>query len=87
VLQAFGQSDPPVDYYDSAIGQTGAALKAALHDIIDGHTVLPYTAAATNTWDALKVLDEDPANAANVLLIYSGYTIPKSEQWTGSSGI
>jgi hypothetical protein len=29
----------PVNYYDSAIGQTGAALKSTLHDIIDGHTV------------------------------------------------
>jgi hypothetical protein len=24
---------------------------------------------------------------ANVLLIYSGYSVPKSEQWTGSTGI
>ena len=86
-LRAFGHSAPPLNYYDSAIGETGPALKAALHAIINGHTVLPYTAVATDTWDALKVLDEDPANPANVLLIYSGYTVLKSEQWTGSTGI
>jgi len=86
-LHAFGQAAPPLDYYDSAIGQTGAALKSALHEIIKGHTVLPYTATPTDTWDALKVLDEDPANAANVLLLYSGYSVPKAAQWTGSSGI
>jgi len=28
----------------------------------------------------LKVLDEDPANAANVLLIYSGYSVAKAAQ-------
>jgi endonuclease I len=88
VLVAFGQSTlPPVAYYDSAIGPTGAALKAALKQVIDGHTVLPYTATGTDTWDALKVLDEDPANAANVLMIYSGYSVAKTEQWTGSTGI
>ena len=86
-VHAFAQSDPPVDYYDPAIGLTGDALKSALHDIIDGHTVLPYTATPTDTWDALKVLDEDPGNSLNVLLMYSGYSVPKSEQWTGSSGI
>jgi hypothetical protein len=84
VFVAFGQSLPPVGYYDSAIRRAGAALKSALHGIIDGHTVLPYTATGTDTWDALKVLDEDPANAANVLMIYSGYSVAKWEQWTGS---
>jgi hypothetical protein len=28
---------PPANYYDNAIGPTGAALKSALHGIIDGH--------------------------------------------------
>ena len=63
-FRVLAQTAPSLQYYDSAIGATGAALKAALHDIIDGHTVLPYTAVATDTWDALKVLDEDPANPA-----------------------
>jgi len=72
-LSAFCQSAPPPNYYDSAIGTTGAALKSALHEIIKGHTALPYTAATTDTWDALKVLDENTANSADVLLIYSGY--------------
>jgi endonuclease I len=86
-LAAVGQALPPVSYYDAAIGQAGAGLKAALKNAIDGHMPLPYTAAATDTWDALKVLDEDPVNALNVLLVYSGYSVAKSEQWTGSTGI
>jgi endonuclease I len=36
------------------------------------HTAIPYTAGSPNTWDVLKVVDEDPENAANVLLLY-GY--------------
>jgi hypothetical protein len=51
------QSMPPANYYDSAIGPTGAVLKSALHGIIDGHTVLPYTATATDTWDARRTQD------------------------------
>ena len=80
-LRAFGQSAPPPNYYDTALGKTGATLKSALHEIIKGHTVLPYTSSAVDTWDALKILDQDPANAANVLLVYSG--IPRQNQSNG----
>ncbi|HEX8280834.1 MAG TPA: endonuclease, partial [Chthoniobacterales bacterium] len=83
-LQA--ESDAPIHYYDAAIGKTGPALKAALQSIIRNHTVIPYTAATTDTWDALKVLDQDPLDADSVLLIYSGLTALKSEQYTGSVG-
>ena len=80
------QSDAPIHYYDSAIGLTGPALKSALHSIIAGHTVLPYTAAQTDTWDALKRIDEAPGLSAYVLLIYSQWAVPKSDQYTGTSG-
>lgn len=71
--------NPPAGYYSSATGLTGSSLKSALHNIIDGHTVIPYTSTATDAWDALQVLDEDPANPANVILIYSGVSSPKSD--------
>ncbi len=71
--------DPPVGYYQSAEGRTGAALKSALHEIIRSHTVIPYTSTSTDVWNALKVLDEDPANPANVLLIYTGVSRSKSD--------
>lgn len=85
-LPASAQFDPPQSYYNPAIATTGAALKSALHEVIKGHTVLPYTATSTDTWDALKVLDEDPANASTVVLIYSGLTNAKAAQYTGTSG-
>ena len=67
--------DPTVDgYYETANGLQGESLKAELHDIIDGHTELSYS----QVWDALKVTDEDPNNANNVLLLYTGESRSKS---------
>ncbi|MGO1057663.1 endonuclease [Planococcus sp. FY231025] len=59
----------PVDgYYATAAGLQGTALKAELHEIIDDHQQLSYSAV----WDALKVTDEDPNNPNNVILLYTG---------------
>jgi endonuclease I len=61
---------PPVGYYDSATGKKGLQLRQALHQIIRGHTVIPYSSSSFDTSDALRVLDEDPVNTNNVFLIY-----------------
>ncbi|WP_459711074.1 endonuclease [Actinophytocola sp. KF-1] len=61
-------------YYRSAIGLTGAALKSELHAIISTGTKLSYD----QVWDALKVTDQDPANANNVILLYSGRSQSKT---------
>ena len=77
-LQAWGRAQytPPDGYYAAAEALSGPALKAALHSIIRNHTVIPYTATWTDAWDALKVLDQDPANPVNVRLIYSNGSVP-----------
>jgi endonuclease I len=69
------QYDPPVNYYNSAAGLTGAPLKAALNAIIDGHTAISYS----NREAPLEFLDQDPGNSLNVLLIYSGVSLPKTD--------
>jgi endonuclease I len=84
--RGFCQSAPPPTYYDAAIGKTGAALKSSLHEIIKGQTVIPYTSSATDTWDAIMALDEDPLDSANVVLIYSGLTNLKTNNYTGGVG-
>lgn len=72
-------ADPPAGYYDSAAGLSGTALKDALHNIIKGHTVIPYSSSSvTDVSDALKVIDEDPNNTNNVLLWYKGNSVAKS---------
>lgn len=83
---SFAQSEPPIHYYDAAIGKTGSALKSALQNIINDHTVIPYTSTGTDTWAALKILDQDPLNPNNVVVIYSDFSVPKSEQYNGNSG-
>jgi len=55
----------PAGYYDTASGLTGEPLKAALNDIIDGHTEFSYT----EVWNQLKYTDEDPNNSNNVILL------------------
>jgi len=62
---------PPPGYYDSAQGKTGAALRTVLHLIVHNHRVIPYSSGTFTTREALKVLDQDPADTNNVLCLYS----------------
>ncbi len=67
-------------YYASAIGKTGAALHTELHRIISsGVTTLTYD----QVWTALKDTDQDPANSNNVIEVYSGRSIAKSDNGGG----
>lgn len=80
-LPTVAQYDPPPGYYNPAIGLTGAPLKAALNGIIDGHTSFSYS----NREVHLEVLDEDPNNSANVLQVYSGFSVAKTQFPTGTA--
>ncbi|MEZ7172901.1 endonuclease [Sporosarcina sp. OR05] len=66
---------PGDDYYKNARGKEGQALKDALHEIISGHTQLSYS----QVWEALRETDEDPNNANNVILFYSGHSRSKNK--------
>lgn len=66
-------------YYVQAIGKTGTALRVALNEAAArGHVRMSYSAV----WDALKYTDEDPANTANVLLLYTA----RSQAKTANAG-
>jgi endonuclease I len=69
----------PGDYYSAATGKTGAALKTALHQIISTNTKITYD----QVWDALKATDQDPNNANNVILFYTGVSQAKSSNGGG----
>ncbi len=74
-----GTSDTRYDstYYAGAVGKSGSALRSSLHTIISRDvTRLSYD----QVWTALKATDQDPANSANVIEIYSGRSVPKSSQ-------
>ncbi|WP_030843347.1 endonuclease I family protein [Streptomyces sp. NRRL F-4474] len=68
-------------YYASAEGKTGAALKAALHDIVKTQSKVTYD----GVWNALKATDQDPANPNNVILLYSGRSQSKSSNGGGAN--
>ncbi|MCX4474144.1 endonuclease [Micromonospora sp. NBC_01655] len=72
-----GPYDPT--YYASAVGKTGAALRNSLHAIIKTQTKLSYD----QVWEALKDTDQDPANANNVLLLYTGRSQSKTTNGGG----
>jgi len=66
--------DPPPNYYATATG-LGTDLKQQLNAIIRNHTVISYS----NRVVPLQTLHQDPANTNNLILVYSGYSVPKTE--------
>jgi endonuclease I len=66
-------------YYAGAIGKTGTALRGSLHTIIKVQTTLSYD----QVWEALKDTDQDPANANNVILLYTGRSQSKTSNGGG----
>jgi endonuclease I len=75
VVQTSAQVEYTDSYYDATQNKWGADLKAALHNIIKGHTQYGYG----DLWDILSDTDEDPNNPNNVILIYTGWSYPKSD--------
>lgn len=72
-------ADPPPGYYDAVQGQAGAELRQALHQLVHNHNVIPYSSSTRfDTSDALKFLDQDPANTNSVVGIYSRQSEPAS---------
>jgi endonuclease I len=70
----------PTGYYNGTEGKTGDELKAALNDIISGQTVYSYFYSK----EIFKLSDADPANPANVIEIYTGWSHPNDDY--GSTG-
>lgn len=77
----------PDGYYDDASGLSGELLKNALNDIITNHTEYPYTDSDPediDVWKMLRAADEDPDNADNVIMFYSGFSWYKECQDTST---
>lgn len=76
----------PPGYYDSAMGFEGDSLKAKLNLIIKDHIEFPYTSSSTDVWDILKETDRDTANSANVILLYSGWSVDAAQEYNSGNG-
>lgn len=70
-------ADPPAGYYDTVDTSSLEAMRATLHDVIDGHQRFPYTAGSTDTWDILNQADEDPLDSGRILDVYRNRSLPK----------
>lgn len=68
-LSSLSYSDPPSGYYDPAAGLSGPALQQALHNIIDNHTNISYSAI----WGAFFTTDDMYGNEKIVWDMYSPY--------------
>lgn len=77
LVAAVVRADAPAGYYDTVDLSTQEALRQTLHDVIDGHTVYPYTASSTDTWNILELADEDPYNSTRILDLYQNRTFQK----------
>lgn len=85
VCELFSQIPPA--YYNKAAGLSGDSLKAALNDIIDGHTEYPYTSSSQDDcWDILKKADQDPDSSNNVIGIYSAFSMDGPKEYHGGKG-
>lgn len=67
-------------YYEGVEGLSGDTLKTFLHNLIDDHTSISYSAVS----EALKFTDIDPYNQNNIILLYSGDSIDKDYRCSSS---
>ena len=68
---------PVGDYYATVDTTNAQTLRNTLHNIIDDHTVFPYSfntantcTNPTDTWTVLCLADEDPSNNSQVWMVY-----------------
>jgi endonuclease I len=69
---------PPAGYYDSVDDTNAATLRSTLHATIDDHQRFSYTSGSTDTWDILKIAQEDPNNSSNVIDVYRNRSYSKT---------
>ena len=70
-------ADPPAGYYDSVDLTNAESVRATVHDIIDNHIRIPYTATGTDTWNVLELADQDPNDNSRIIDVYKNRTYPK----------
>ncbi|MBK8977056.1 MAG: endonuclease [Planctomycetes bacterium] len=72
---AFAQIPP--GYYATVDTSSAAALRTTVHDVIDDHLRLPYTASSTDTWDVLELAWQDPSNPTRIVDVYRNRSFQK----------
>lgn len=71
-------------YYSALNGEINEDFKIKLHNLIESTHKNKKT--YKDAWTILKKADEDPNNSSNIICCYTGRSIPKANQDTGTSG-
>ncbi len=66
------------NYYATVDAGSPSTLRSTLHEVIDDHTRIPYTASVTDTWDVLELADEDPLVGTRILDVYKNSSYAKT---------
>jgi endonuclease I len=77
VLAPVAAAQIPSGYYDTVDTSSPGALRATLHAVIDDHVRYPYTSSGTDTWDILRLAQEDPSNSSRILDVYKNASYSK----------
>ena len=77
-LSLSAQEPLPADYYNQVDPSGPTSLRRTIHETIDGHLKILYTANAVDTWDVLERADEDPLDTDSVLDVYRNASYPKA---------
>lgn len=83
LLVSFAASAQQTGYYNNTDGKSGTALRSALNDIIQDHTVYSYYSSKS----VFEQSDVDPDNPDNVILVYTGRSHDNGDYGTGGDYI
>ncbi|MCP5020767.1 MAG: hypothetical protein GY930_03230 [bacterium] len=73
----FAQGPPP-GFYNSVDDTNATTLRSTLHEVVDDHQRFSYTSGSTDTWDILKIAQEDPNNSSRFIDVYRHRSFSKS---------
>ncbi|MFT6831144.1 MAG: endonuclease I [Planctomycetota bacterium] len=65
-------------YYNSVDTTNAATLRTTLHQVIDDHTRFPYTSGSTDTWDILRLAQEDQQDSSRIIDVYRNRSFAKT---------
>lgn len=76
-------AEPTPGYYGTVEATDSTTLRTTLHAASDDHTRFPESSGRTDTWEILKIAEENPNNSDNILDVCkkSGY-----ENFSGGNG-
>ncbi len=72
-------------YYNRVNTSSAEQLRCSLNSVIRGHTVYPYSADTTDTWDILEIADEYPNSPGHILDVYKNFMYVKGNDRVGGS--